>query len=179
MKNRRIITRRQAVKSIVSGVSALAAYHTFPTTWSKPIVEQIFLPAHAATSGSTIHDPCTTEFLGMDPGDSTNGLYSIEGYITPSIGGVTIVIHASVERIAGGTITDQVSVVTSADGTYGWTPANYDTTDYTGPVTVTTSGPEVSGTATCYYGPPPNPAPGYVRENREPYRRSGSRKIFG
>ena len=48
------ITRRKAVKTIAGGVSALAAYHTLPVNWSTPIIEQIFLPAHAQTSGANV-----------------------------------------------------------------------------------------------------------------------------
>jgi len=51
------ISRRKAVKTIVGGVSALAAYHTLPVNWSKPVIEQVFLPAHAATSGDGLVDP--------------------------------------------------------------------------------------------------------------------------
>jgi len=43
--------RRKAVKTIVGGVTALAAYNVFPSKWGTPIIEQVFLPAHAATSG--------------------------------------------------------------------------------------------------------------------------------
>lgn len=50
-KSAKNITRRKAVKAIAGGVSALAAYHTLPVNWSKPVIEQIFLPAHAQTSG--------------------------------------------------------------------------------------------------------------------------------
>lgn len=48
--------RRKAVKTIVGGVGALAAYHTLPVNWSKPIIEQIFLPVHAQTSGEVVED---------------------------------------------------------------------------------------------------------------------------
>lgn len=51
------ITRRKAVKTIAGGVSALAAYHTLPVNWSTPIIEQIFVPAHAQTSGAALVDP--------------------------------------------------------------------------------------------------------------------------
>ncbi len=43
--------RRKAVKTIVGGVTALAAYNVLPAKWGVPVVEQILLPAHAATSG--------------------------------------------------------------------------------------------------------------------------------
>ena len=48
------ITRRKAVKTIAGGITALAAYHTLPAKWEKPILESIFIPAHAQTSGSGI-----------------------------------------------------------------------------------------------------------------------------
>lgn len=43
--------RRKAVKTIVGGVTAVAAYNLLPAKWGKPIIEQVFLPAHAQTSG--------------------------------------------------------------------------------------------------------------------------------
>lgn len=42
--------RRKAVKTIVGGVTAIAAYNVLPSKWGTPIIEQVFLPAHAATS---------------------------------------------------------------------------------------------------------------------------------
>lgn len=47
------VSRRNAIKTIVGGVSAIAAYNFLPVQWSKPYVESVFLPAHAATSGIT------------------------------------------------------------------------------------------------------------------------------
>lgn len=46
-------SRRKAVKTIVGGVTALAAYNLLPARWGKPYVESVFLPAHAATSGES------------------------------------------------------------------------------------------------------------------------------
>jgi hypothetical protein len=43
--------RRKAVKTIVGGVTAVAAYNLLPAKWGTPIIESVFLPAHAATSG--------------------------------------------------------------------------------------------------------------------------------
>ncbi|SDO94846.1 hypothetical protein [Desulforhopalus singaporensis] len=54
--------RRKAVKTIVGGLTAVAAYHTLPSKWGTPIVDQIFLPAHAATSGIV-----ATYFLDVIP----------------------------------------------------------------------------------------------------------------
>lgn len=53
--------RRKAIKLIATGVTAIAAYNILPTTWNKPIIEQVFLPAHAATSGETDTSETETE----------------------------------------------------------------------------------------------------------------------
>lgn len=69
-------SRRKAVKSLVCAATALAAYHVFPVRWNKPLIEQVFLPAHAATSS-------------MVQG-SLNGtvevIYQAFGQITPGAG---------------------------------------------------------------------------------------------
>jgi len=51
------LTRRKAVKTLMGGVAALTVYSALPTNWSKPVLEQVFLPAHAATSGTTGEEP--------------------------------------------------------------------------------------------------------------------------
>ncbi|PHR26243.1 MAG: hypothetical protein COA36_12570 [Desulfotalea sp.] len=43
--------RRRVVKGIVCGLTAFTAYNVLPSKWGTPIIEQVFLPAHAATSG--------------------------------------------------------------------------------------------------------------------------------
>ena len=37
-------SRRVAIKRLAAGAGALAAYHTMPTNWTTPIIDQIFLP---------------------------------------------------------------------------------------------------------------------------------------
>lgn len=46
-----LIDRRKVIKSMVTGATMLTALHILPTKWGTPIIEQICLPAHAATSG--------------------------------------------------------------------------------------------------------------------------------
>lgn len=58
--------RRKAVKTIVSGVAAIAAYNILPSKWGTPIIEQVFLPAHAATSGD-VPDPVPDPPVVPDP----------------------------------------------------------------------------------------------------------------
>ena len=59
------ITRRKAVKTIAGGITALAAYQYLPAKWEKPIMESIFIPAHAQTSAVDPTDP-------TDPTDPGN-----------------------------------------------------------------------------------------------------------
>lgn len=42
--------RRKVIKKIVAGAGVLAGYSVLPDKWIRPIVGQIILPAHAATS---------------------------------------------------------------------------------------------------------------------------------
>jgi len=57
--------RRKAIKTIVGGAAALTAYHVLPVKWGTPIIEQVFLPAHAATSGvETTNGDETTSSIG-------------------------------------------------------------------------------------------------------------------
>ncbi|EKD37957.1 MAG: hypothetical protein ACD_75C00927G0004, partial [uncultured bacterium] len=46
------------MQKIAVGVGVLAGCAVLPEKWTRPIIGQIVLPAHAATSGSTLHDPC-------------------------------------------------------------------------------------------------------------------------
>ena len=48
--------RRIAMQKIAIGVGVLAGYSVLPEQWTRPIIGQIILPAHAATSGSSLHD---------------------------------------------------------------------------------------------------------------------------
>lgn len=55
--------RRKAVKVIVGGMTAMAAYHVLPEKWGVPVIEQVFLPAHAAASGSVERSYRSTEHM--------------------------------------------------------------------------------------------------------------------
>ena len=61
-------SRRQAVKTIVGGVAGIAAYNLLPARWGTPIVESIFLPAHAATSGNPANGSPGVVLSCGDPG---------------------------------------------------------------------------------------------------------------
>ena len=44
--------RRAALKKLATGTGALGAASALPKTWTKPVVDSIILPAHAATTAS-------------------------------------------------------------------------------------------------------------------------------
>jgi hypothetical protein len=54
------VGRRQAMQKIVVGVGVLAGIAALPEQWTKPIVGQMVLPAHAQTSGTTTTTTTTT-----------------------------------------------------------------------------------------------------------------------
>lgn len=87
-------SRRKAVKTIVSGVGAFTAYHVLPSDWTKPIVEQVFFPAHAATSGTSLVDPCSITLLS---GTQLSVIVTIRvsGFLAPPIAGLPVQINAN------------------------------------------------------------------------------------
>jgi hypothetical protein len=67
--------RRKVVKVIVAGATGLAAYNAFPVKWGTPLIEQIFLPAHAATSG----EESITASLTVSSSSNVSGACSPDG----------------------------------------------------------------------------------------------------
>ena len=94
-------SRRRAVKTIAGGVGALAAYHVLPVNWSTPVLEQIFLPAHAAVSGITLSDPCTAELVSGNQ-ESSIDVIRASGFVTPPVGGLDVTIVATPNGGSGG-----------------------------------------------------------------------------
>lgn len=82
------ISRRKAVKTLVGGLTAVAAYNVLPAKWGTPIIDSVFLPAHAATSGSTI----TNLQLQIVNGDTTTDSVDVRitGSVAPATSGTTV-----------------------------------------------------------------------------------------
>lgn len=107
--------RRKAVKTIIGGVTAFTAYHALPVKWNSPIIEQIFLPAHAATSGSSLHDPCAVEIRGGDD-KSADVMVKVTGFVTPPVANLPVLVTATAD---GGTNQKvDANTRTSATGTF-------------------------------------------------------------
>lgn len=136
--------RRKAVKTIIGSVGALTAYHIIPAKWSKPLIRQVFLPAHAATSGSTLNDPCTVRLVS---GDAVSGsvVIHVNGFLSPPVSGLSTQIVATPSG-AGSLVS--VTTATLSDGTF-----TSDITINGGPgiisVSVTTTVTGAAGTAQC------------------------------
>lgn len=61
--------RRKAIKKIAVGVGVLAGYSVLPKKWIQPIVGQVVLPAHAATSGTVPTAAPTATPVAAAPGE--------------------------------------------------------------------------------------------------------------
>ena len=144
-------SRRRAVKTIASGVGALAAYHVMPVNWSKPIIEQVFLPAHAAVSGITLSDPCAVDLVSGNQ-ESSIDVIRVSGFVTPPVGGLEVTIVATPNGGSGGPVT--VTTTTASDGTYS---AEVNMVGGPGIIGVgaTTTVAGVGGAAHCSVGIPP------------------------
>jgi hypothetical protein len=145
------VSRRKVVKQIVGGVSALAAYNMLPARWDKPVIEQIFLPVHAAVSGITLSDPCTAELVSGNQETSIDVIRA-SGFVTPPVGGLDVTIVATPNGGSGGPIS--VATTTASDGTF-----SAEITMVGGPgivgVGVTTTVSGATGAAHCPVGIPP------------------------
>ena len=153
------VSRRKVVKQIVGGVSALAAYNMLPVKWEKPIIEQIFLPAHAAVSGITLSDPCSAELVSGNQ-ESSIDVIRVSGFVTPPVAGLEVTIVATPNGGSGGPVT--VTTSTGSDGTY-----SAEITMVGGPgiigVGATTTVAGVTGVAHCPVGIPPADHPSAQR----------------
>lgn len=163
-------SRRRAVKTIAGGVGALAAYHVLPVNWSTPVIEQIFLPAHAAVSGITLSDPCTVELVRGDQ-ESSIDVIRVSGFVTPPVGGLEVSIAATPNGGSGGPVTVMTS--TASDGTY-----SAEVTMVGGPgiagVGATTMVAGVNGAAHCSVGIPPADHPSAQRPQQPTFSLSCS-----
>jgi hypothetical protein len=148
-------SRRKIVKTMVIGAGTLAAYHTLPTTWSKPIVEQIFLPAHAATSGAGSTSQCSFVDVQVTP----HFIHIlVVGYISPPKAGENVRVDAIGYLVAGGTVNGgHATTTTDGDGKYSFDA--YPNPDVYSKVDFIITRPFVSGSTSCTYVAPEHENP--------------------
>lgn len=155
--------RRKLCKTIVGGVTAVTAYHYLPARWTAPLIESIVLPAHAATSGTALFDPCTViRMAGTQSTDSVR--VRVNGYVTPAVGGLSTEIVATPTGAGSPVI---VYTTTLDDGTF---TADINITGGPGitEVAVQTTVDGASGSATCSVTIPASTTssgPAYTIEN--------------
>ena len=58
-------SRRKLLKSIAAGSGAIVAGKSLPDSWSKPIVDSVMLPAHAATSELNYFGPVEVSEINL------------------------------------------------------------------------------------------------------------------
>lgn len=106
--------RRSAVRKIVVSVGVLTGMSVLPEQWTRPIIGQIFLPAHAATSGSALHDPCTVE---RRIGDQTTAtvVIKVTGYVTPPTANLSVLVTAQATGGANATETGKTTTDTKGN----------------------------------------------------------------
>ncbi len=110
--------RRKAIKKISIGIGAIAGISALPEKWTRPVIGQIILPAHAATSAVTLHDPCTARRTSGTQ-DSNSVKVEISAWVDPPTANLPATITATATGGAGSTVT--VTTTTAADGTFGAT----------------------------------------------------------
>lgn len=107
--------RRNAMCKIAVSVGVLATYSVLPDSWTRPIIGQIVVPVHAATSGSSLHDPCSVEQRSGDQKSETI-VIKVTGYVTPPVGDLPVVIVATAVGGANQRVEGQTK--TYPDGTF-------------------------------------------------------------
>jgi hypothetical protein len=107
--------RRSAMRKIAISVGVLAGVSVLPERWTSPIIGQIVLPAHAATSGASLHDPCEVEWRQGDTKTATV-VVKVTGFVTPPTANLPVLITATAGGGAGAQVT--ANTTTSAAGTF-------------------------------------------------------------
>lgn len=149
-------SRRTVVKSFVGGVTLLAAYNVLPTNWSRPVIEQIFLPAHAATSGVTLNDPCTVTYVPAQVGPGIDA-FRVDGFVLPPTSGlpVNVSIVSVINATSAVVDTNTGTTTTLADGTFSLEITVGNGGGLADRVNVTTTVTGADGSASCFSIKPP------------------------
>ena len=87
------LTRRSAIHKITVSVGVLAGISMLPEQWADLVIPQDILPAHAATSGSTLNDPCTVTLLEGNT-STASVTVRVDGFVTPPTANLRVNIYA-------------------------------------------------------------------------------------
>ena len=116
--------RRRAIQKIAVSVGVLAGCSMLPDKWTQPIIGQILLPAHAATSGSVLNDPCQVT-LQAGSVATANVTVRVRGFVTPPAANLPTLISAT--ATGGSNAQAQAQVTTAEDGTFAYVKLKYQT----------------------------------------------------
>ena len=95
-------SRRKLLKSIAAGSGAVVAGKTLPEAWTKPVVDSVLLPAHAATTDE--EGPCCLT-AGCYGGEMNDGeIVYIELTVTTD-GSISFSLFSKGESVPQGTAT--------------------------------------------------------------------------
>lgn len=146
--------RRSAIRKISVGVGALTAISVLPEQWTRPIIEQIVLPAHAAPSGIVLNDPCELTLTAGDQA-STSVTVRVRGQITPAVAGLGARVTATAS--GGSSQSAQVNSQTNSQGAFEATVTVNGGPGITA-VAILSSIDGASGQARCSVNVPPGGA---------------------
>ena len=129
--------RRKVIKSIVCGLTVFTVYNVLPNKWRTPIIEQVFLPAHAATSGVGVPGVIVSGIYG---GSGSINLTSIDKISPPN--GLIAKVGTSigdffVSEVRADDVLSNIDCCSSVEGetiTYYVTITNWGCTVLIGPV---------------------------------------------
>lgn len=122
--------RRKAVKNILMvGGTAITAGQVAGTKWTKPVIESVVLPAHAATSGPgfSINDPVSLAYQCSDSGSDV--VIDVTGYIDQPIAGIKVRLVLTWENTRTPDLPTEtppliLNLVTDSNGNYASTGNN-------------------------------------------------------
>ncbi|MCP4007879.1 MAG: twin-arginine translocation signal domain-containing protein, partial [Proteobacteria bacterium] len=60
-------SRRKLLKTIAAGSGAVVAGKSLPESWSKPVIDSVILPAHAATTDNNDSEDLSTDTTTLPP----------------------------------------------------------------------------------------------------------------
>ena len=80
-------TRRKLIKSAVAGGVVVTAAELMPTNWTKPVIQSVVLPAHAATTMLTYTVTVTNNTMAQALTPAVVVVHG-GGYMVPGVGGM-------------------------------------------------------------------------------------------
>lgn len=117
--------RRQVLKKIMIGTGALCCYSVLPERWTRPIIGQIALPAHAQTSGPLT---CSCQLSGLIVNGTENNFSAFYSWQCLNTAETRLMITGPGTMPGYGYVEPNFSSATSGSRTFTNTPPYGGTT---------------------------------------------------